>query len=102
MSRELDEFAAHLAGMERASAHTQRAYLSDLRQLAAFLEGRGLTLDAATRDDLRAFLAPRCPTSSRSTTASPCSRRPARAPRPACATAARWSCSTGRGCACPS
>src|SRR6266851_5688207 len=59
MSRELDEFAAHLAGMERASAHTQRAYLSDLRQLAAFLEGRGLTLDAATRDDLRAFLASR-------------------------------------------
>src|SRR5260370_17241194 len=59
MPRELDEFAAHLTGMERASAHTLRAYLSDLRQLAAFLEERGLTLDAATRDDLRAFLAAR-------------------------------------------
>jgi integrase/recombinase XerC len=59
MPRELDEFAAHLTGMERASVHTQRAYLSDLRQLAAFLGERGLTLDAATRDDLRAFLAAR-------------------------------------------
>ena len=55
----LEEFAAHLAQVERASAHTQRAYLSDLRQLAEFLRGRGTALDAATRDDLRAFLAAR-------------------------------------------
>ena len=55
----LEEFAAHLAQVERASKHTQRAYLSDLRQLAEFLRERGTSLDAATRDDLRAFLASR-------------------------------------------
>ena len=55
----LEEFAAHLAQVERASPHTQRAYLSDLRQLEEFLRGRGTALDAATRDDLRAFLASR-------------------------------------------
>ena len=59
MEAELGEFAAHLAQVERASPHTQRAYLSDLRQLAAFLKERGIGLDAATRDDLRAFLAAR-------------------------------------------
>jgi integrase/recombinase XerC len=53
MPRELDEFAVHLAGMERASAHTQRAYLSDLRQLATFLEERGLTPSARTPAGLR-------------------------------------------------
>lgn len=56
---ELDDFAAHLAQVERASPHTQRAYLSDLRQLADFLGERGTALDAASRDDLRAFLAAR-------------------------------------------
>ena len=59
MEAALEEFAAHLAQVERASPHTQRAYLSDLRQLAAFLGERGTQLDAATRDDLRAFLAAR-------------------------------------------
>src|SRR6266481_603558 len=59
MSPEIEAFAAHLAQVERASAHTQRAYVSDLRQLAAFLGERGTALDAATRDDLRAFLAAR-------------------------------------------
>jgi len=59
VDRELEEFAAHLAQVERASPHTQRAYLSDLRQLAEFLRERGTALDAATRDDLRAFLASR-------------------------------------------
>ncbi len=59
MAPELDEFAAHLAHVERASKHTQRAYLSDLRQLAEFLAARGTGLDAATRDDLRAFLSSR-------------------------------------------
>ena len=59
MEAELSEFAAHLAQVERASPHTQRAYLSDLRQLEAFLDEREIGLDAATRDDLRAFLAAR-------------------------------------------
>ena len=57
--KELEEFAAHLAQVERASPHTRRAYLSDLRQLAAFLGERRVELDAASRDDLRAFLASR-------------------------------------------
>src|SRR2546421_12752902 len=59
MYPEIEAFAAHLAQVERASAHTRRAYVSDLRQLAAFLGERGTALDAATRDDLRAFLASR-------------------------------------------
>lgn len=59
MDPAIESFAAHLEGVERASAHTRRAYVSDLRQLAAFLAGRGTALDAATRDDLRAFLASR-------------------------------------------
>jgi integrase/recombinase XerC len=59
MHPEVDAFAAHLAQVERASLHTQRAYVSDLRQLAQFLDERGTSLDAATRDDLRSFLASR-------------------------------------------
>jgi integrase/recombinase XerC len=59
MYPEIEAFSAHLARVERASAHTRRAYLSDLRQLAVFLGERGIALDAATRDDLRAFLASR-------------------------------------------
>ena len=59
MHPEIDEFAVHLARVERASAHTVRAYVSDLCQLAAFLEERRTALDAATREDLRAFLASR-------------------------------------------
>jgi integrase/recombinase XerC len=56
---ELQEFAQHLSAVAQASVHTQRAYLSDLRQLAAFLRERGIGLDAATRDDLRDFLSAR-------------------------------------------
>jgi integrase/recombinase XerC len=59
MDPEIDAFAAHLAQVERASPHTRRAYVSDLRQLADFLRERGTALDAATREDLRAFLASR-------------------------------------------
>src|SRR5882672_8910833 len=59
MHPEIEEFAAYLEQVERASPHSRRAYVSDLRQLAAFLEGRGTALDAASRDDLRAFLASR-------------------------------------------
>jgi integrase/recombinase XerC len=56
---ELTEFADHLARVARASPHTQRAYLSDLRQLAKWLGESGKSLDEADRDDLRAFLASR-------------------------------------------
>src|SRR6266404_3226354 len=59
MHPEIEEFAAYLERVERASPHSRRAYVSDLRQLAAFLEERGTVLDAASRDDLRAFLASR-------------------------------------------
>jgi integrase/recombinase XerC len=59
MLSEIAEFDSHLARVERASPHTRRAYVSDLSQLAAFLEERGTAMDAATRDDLRAFLASR-------------------------------------------
>ena len=52
-------FAEHLLQVERASPHTVRAYLTDLRQLRVFLLARGTQLDAASRDDLRAFLAAR-------------------------------------------
>ena len=65
----LEEFAAHLARVQRASPHTQRAYLSDLRQLAEFLGERGRGLDAATRDDLRAFLGSRFGSNSSATLA---------------------------------
>ncbi|HWE22362.1 MAG TPA: tyrosine recombinase XerC [Myxococcales bacterium] len=56
---ELTEFADHLARIVRASPHTQRAYVADLRQLAAWLAESGKSLDDADRDDLRAFLASR-------------------------------------------
>jgi integrase/recombinase XerC len=56
---ELVEFAEHLDRIARASPHTRRGYLSDLRQLAAWLGESGKALDAADRDDLRAFLASR-------------------------------------------
>lgn len=59
METGLAQFAAHLTEVERASPHTVRAYLSDLAQLAAFLAERGVAVDAASRDDLRAFLASR-------------------------------------------
>ena len=59
MRSEIAEFASHLLQVERASVHTRRAYVSDLSQLAGFLADRGGSLDAATRDDLRAFLAAR-------------------------------------------
>ncbi len=53
----LQDFHNHLEQIQHASAHTQRAYLSDLRQLQDFLGER--SLDSATREDLRSFLATR-------------------------------------------
>ena len=67
MDAALEEFAAHMAQIEQASEHTQRAYLTDLRQLAEFLAERGSVLDTATRDDLRAFLASRAGANAAST-----------------------------------
>ena len=55
----VDAFAQHLERVQRASPHTIRAYISDLRQLAAYLAEAGKDLDGADRDDLRAFLASR-------------------------------------------
>ena len=59
MAPELAAFIAHLEQVARSSSHTIRAYLSDLEQLALYLDGRGITLDGASRDDLRGFLASR-------------------------------------------
>jgi integrase/recombinase XerC len=55
----IDEFADHLLRIVRASPHTIRGYLSDLRQLAGWLSPLGKGLDEADRDDLRGFLASR-------------------------------------------
>lgn len=59
MNEILEEYAEHLA-LERArSAHTQRAYLTDLRSLFSFVEGRapGAGLRAVTLPMLRSWLA---------------------------------------------
>jgi integrase/recombinase XerC len=55
----IDEFADHLLRIARASPHTIRGYVSDLRQLAGWLSSAGKGLDEAERDDLRGFLASR-------------------------------------------
>ena len=49
-----EDFLAH---ERRASPHTLRAYLGELRRLAGYLEGKGLSVDAADRFALRGFLA---------------------------------------------
>ncbi len=56
---ELAEWLDHLTSVDQASVHTRRAYLNDLRQLARFLAEQGVSLDGATRDELRGFLAAR-------------------------------------------
>jgi integrase/recombinase XerC len=55
----LDEFAQYLALERGRSAHTQRAYLGDLRSLFDFIERRsaGAGLDALTLPVLRSWLA---------------------------------------------
>jgi integrase/recombinase XerC len=51
-------FARHLDGERGQSAHTQRAYVGDLRNLMAFARDRGITALADLRlADLRAWLA---------------------------------------------
>ncbi len=52
-----DAFDRHLRHERGLSAHTCRAYGGDVRDLARFLEARGVAWDAATLDDLRAWLA---------------------------------------------
>lgn len=55
----LEAFDRHLRAVRRASDHTARAYASDLRQLFAFLDERGVLPDDATPTDLRAFVSSR-------------------------------------------
>lgn len=55
----LDAFDQHLKAVRRASEHTARAYVSDLRQLFTYLSERGVSPDGATPGDLRAFVSSR-------------------------------------------
>jgi integrase/recombinase XerC len=54
---EIRRFAAHLETEKRASPHTRRAYLADLAQYAAFLEGQGAPLVPSSPGLVRAFVA---------------------------------------------
>ncbi|MFO0584483.1 MAG: tyrosine recombinase XerC [Anaeromyxobacter sp.] len=53
---ELVRFAAFLANEQRASAHTQKAYLTDLGQYAAFLREQGAPVVPSSPALVRAFL----------------------------------------------
>lgn len=53
---ELDVFAAHLEGVQGASAHTIRAYLGDLVGFLEELQAEGRTLEQVDRLDLRRHL----------------------------------------------
>ena len=57
----VDRFLHRLASTRGASAHTMRAYGADLAELAAFLEGRGVTRpdDITPRDQSKVDV-PRC------------------------------------------
>ena len=50
------DFGVHLSSERNVSSHTQRAYLSDVRQFAGAL-GEGRNPAAVTAADVRAFLA---------------------------------------------
>jgi integrase/recombinase XerC len=54
-ARELADFALHLRAERSLSAHTRRAYASDVRQLAASL--RGVAPGQVASDDVRGYLA---------------------------------------------
>ena len=54
---ELQKFAAHLAGERRVSAHTSKAYLTDLAQYEAYLAARGLSLVPSSTAAVRGFIA---------------------------------------------
>lgn len=53
----LDAFLETLAVERNAAANTIQSYRRDLEDLAAFLGARGVALDRAASDDLRAYLA---------------------------------------------
>jgi len=55
--RLIEDFAGHLARERRLSAHTSRAYRSDLDSLATFLARADLSLGSASRSSLRRWLA---------------------------------------------
>jgi integrase/recombinase XerC len=55
----VDAFDDHLRHVVRRSAATVRAYVSDLRLLATFLDARSTGLDGARAADVRVFLASR-------------------------------------------
>jgi len=54
----VEAFARHLGAVRGQSAHTQRAYLGDLRNLVAFVRDRGINdLSDVKLSDLRSWLA---------------------------------------------
>lgn len=55
----IDAFDVHLRSVRRCSAHTARAYASDLRQFLAFLTEHHKRVDEAVAADVRAFLSSR-------------------------------------------
>jgi integrase/recombinase XerC len=57
LAPEIQRFAAHLASERRGSAHTTKAYLTDLAQYAAYLAEAGVPLVPASAAAVRGFLA---------------------------------------------
>lgn len=53
----LNKFEAYLLTEKRVSLNTYQAYIQDIKQLCSYLEGQKLTLQQATLDDLKKFLA---------------------------------------------
>ncbi len=57
LAPEIRKFASHLASERRGSAHTSKAYLTDLAQYAAHLAGKGVALVPSSPGAVRGFLA---------------------------------------------
>jgi integrase/recombinase XerC len=57
LSPELQRFAAHLESEKRGSAHTSKAYLTDLAQYAAYLAEAGVPLVPSSPAAVRGFVA---------------------------------------------